>query len=82
MIKCSSEDARCRVASHESGWKHETALVGPRQTWRVAGPQDTTNEEWEFSEKFGVTLVHIEMEEIMEAAEKISEKRQRKYIPA
>ena len=44
------------------------ALVGPRQTWRVAGPQDTTNEEWEFSQKFGVTLVHIEMEEILEAA--------------
>lgn len=44
------------------------ALVGPRQTWRVAGPQDTTNEEWEFSQKFGVTLVHLEMEEILETA--------------
>lgn len=54
------------------------ALVGPRQTWRVAGPQDTTNEEWEFSEKFGVTLVHIEMEEIMEAAEKISDEEAKK----
>lgn len=54
------------------------ALVGPRQTWRVAGPQDTTNEEWEFSDKFGVTLVHIEMEEIMEAAEKISDEKARK----
>ena len=49
------------------------ALVGPRQTWRVAGPQDTTNEEWEFSQKFGVTLIHIEMEEILELAGKISE---------
>ena len=49
------------------------ALVGPRQTWRVAGPQDTTNEEWEFSQKFGVTLVHIEMEEILEAAVGISD---------
>lgn len=49
------------------------ALVGPRQTWRVAGPQDTTNEEWEFSAKFGVTLIHIEMEEITELAEKISD---------
>ncbi|MCA5960873.1 hypothetical protein LC724_11230 [Blautia sp. RD014234] len=25
------------------------ALVGPRQTWRVAGPQDMSAEEWEFS---------------------------------
>lgn len=51
------------------------ALVGPRQTWRVAGPQDTTNEEWEFSEKFGTTLVHIEMEEITDLAEKISDEK-------
>ncbi len=49
------------------------ALVGPRQTWRVAGPQDTTNEEWEFSAKFGVTLVHIEMEEIVDLAGKITD---------
>lgn len=49
------------------------ALVGPRQTWRVTGPQDTTNEEWEFSAKFGVTLIHIEMEEITDLAEKISD---------
>lgn len=54
------------------------ALVGPRQTWRVAGPQDTTNEEWEFSEKFGTTLVHIEMEEIMDLAEKISDESAKK----
>ena len=25
-------------------------LMGPRQTWRAAGPQDMTTEEWEFSE--------------------------------
>lgn len=49
------------------------ALVGPRQTWRVAGPQDMTNEEWEFSAKFGVTLIHIEMEEITDEADKISD---------
>lgn len=49
------------------------ALVGPRQTWRVAGPQDTTNEEWEFSQKFGVTLVHVEMEEIIGLADRISD---------
>lgn len=48
------------------------ALIGPRQTWRVAGPQDMSVEEWEFSKKFGVTLVHIEMSEITEEAEKIS----------
>lgn len=54
------------------------ALVGPRQTWRVAGPQDTTNEEWEFSKKFGVTLVHIEMEEVLDKAEQVSDEEARK----
>ncbi|MCD8123079.1 MAG: hypothetical protein LUE65_12775 [Clostridiales bacterium] len=49
------------------------ALVGPRQTWRVAGPQDMTNEEWEFSQKFGVTLIHIEMEEITAIADELPE---------
>lgn len=49
------------------------ALVGPRQTWRVAGPQDTSNEEWEFSQKFGTTIIHIEMEEIIAASETISD---------
>ncbi len=47
------------------------ALVGPRQTWRVAGPQDMSNEEWEFSRKFGVTLIHIEMGEILYLADNI-----------
>ncbi|WP_455630869.1 hypothetical protein [Megamonas sp.] len=49
------------------------ALLGPRQTWRVAGPQDMTNEEWEFSKKFGTTIVHIEMEELVALSEEISD---------
>ncbi len=58
------------------------ALVGPRQTWRVAGPQDTTNEEWEFSRQFGVTLVHIEMEEIIEIADGIGDDEAKKTLSA
>ena len=46
------------------------ALIGPRQTWRVAGSQDMTSEEWEFSKKFGTTIIHIEMDEILERAKK------------
>ena len=49
------------------------ALVGPRQTWRVAGPQDMTLEEWDFSEKLGPTILHIEMDEILNAAREISD---------
>jgi len=53
--------------------KMRLALLGPRQTWRVAGPQDMTNEEWEFSRKFGPTLVHIEMDEIFDGMNAISD---------
>lgn len=49
------------------------ALVGPRQTWRVAGPQDMSMEEWEFSRKFGLTLVHVEMSEVTDLAETFSD---------
>ena len=56
------------------------ALVGPRQTWRVAGSQDMSMEEWEFSRKFGVTLVHVEMSEITDKAEKISDETARKQL--
>jgi len=49
------------------------ALIGPRQTWRVAGSQDMTKEEWDFSKHFGVTIIHIEMEELISTAEKYTD---------
>lgn len=48
-------------------------LAGPRQTWRVCGPQDMSKEEWDFTIKTGVTFVHIEMEEITDIADKIAD---------
>lgn len=50
--------------------KARIALIGPRQTWRIAGSQDMTSEEWEFSKKFGTSIIHIEMDEILERAKK------------
>ena len=58
------------------------ALVGPRQTWRVAGPQDMSIEEWEFSETLGPTIIHFEMEEITDEAEKISDADAKKTLEA
>ncbi|RLE13870.1 hypothetical protein DRJ04_03480 [Candidatus Aerophobetes bacterium] len=49
-------------------------LIGPRQTWRAAGPQDMTHEEWDLTDCFGVTIVHIEMDELIKKAEEKSEK--------
>lgn len=48
-------------------------LLGPRQTWRVAGPQDMSTEEWQFSKFFGTTIVHMEIEDITNEAFKISD---------
>ena len=46
-------------------------LMGPRQTWRAAGPQDMTTEEWEFSEKFGSTIIHTRIDDVEDAARNI-----------
>lgn len=48
-------------------------LIGPRQTWRVCGPQDMSKEEWDFTKKTGITIVHIEMEEVLDIAKKVSD---------
>ena len=55
-------------------------LAGPRQTWRVAGPQDMSKEEWDFTLKTGVTFVHIEMEEITDIADKIADDEAKKTL--
>ncbi len=55
-------------------------LLGPRQTWRVAGPQDMTTEEWQFSEFFGTTIVHMEIEDITNEAKKISDAEAEKAL--
>lgn len=54
--------------------KARIALIGPRQTWRVANSQDMTKEEWDFSKSFGTTIIHIEMDELINTVEKISSK--------
>lgn len=50
------------------------ALLGPRQTWRVANSQDMVKEEWDFSRKFGTTIVHIEMSEVQALIQNYSDK--------
>lgn len=60
-LRIAAEGARlCRLAS-----KMNIALMGPRQTWRVAGPQDMSHEEWDFSQTLGTTVVHLEMDAVL-----------------
>ncbi|MFK0008936.1 hypothetical protein ACIQTZ_17995 [Paenarthrobacter sp. NPDC090520] len=56
------------------------ALVGPRNYWRIAGAMDMVNEEWEFSKKFGTTIVHLEMEEITDIAQEVSDDQARNVL--
>lgn len=56
------------------------ALVGPRQTWRVAGPQDMTIEEWQFSDTLGPTITHMTIEDITDVAKTISDEEAEKVL--
>ncbi|MFE7423457.1 hypothetical protein [Rhodococcus sp. NPDC057529] len=56
------------------------ALVGPRNYWRIAGAMDMVNEEWQFSKKFGSTIIHVEMEEITDFAGTVSDDEARSVL--
>jgi L-fucose isomerase-like protein len=47
-------------------------VIGPRQTFRVSAAQDMTMEEWDFSDAFGTTVVHIETSELLSTADSVS----------
>jgi len=48
--------------------KTNCGMIGNRQTWRISAAQDMTGEEWDFSEVFGATIVHIDTEELLSLA--------------
>lgn len=60
--------------------KSRIALIGPRQTWRIANAQDMTREEWDLSKTLGVTIVHIEMDELISSAKKHSSNDAKKTL--
>ena len=45
------------------------ALLTSRSTWRTAGPQDTTYDEWDLAQSLGATTIHLPVEELILAAE-------------
>jgi L-arabinose isomerase len=68
------------AALAESIRRARIALIGPRQTWRVANSQDMVKEEWDFSKKFGSTIVHVEMDELIDAAGAHSEQQAERVL--
>lgn len=57
-------------------------MIGPRQTFRITGPQDTTVEEWDLTEQFGLRIVHIGMNELRCAAAAITDESARALLEA
>jgi L-fucose isomerase-like protein len=55
-------------------------MIGPRQTWRIAGPQDTTAEEWDLTDRLGARIVHIEMDELRAAVAETGDAEARAYL--
>jgi hypothetical protein len=60
----------CRV--YQQVKSSAVGLVGPRYTWRLTGPQDTTLDEWNLFKKLGISVVHIEFDEFLGRLEELS----------
>jgi len=79
LIKKTSHFAKTAAVAKKLK-KARIALIGPRQTWRVANSQDMVKEEWSFSKTFGLTIIHIEMDELIDTAEKHSDEEAEKVL--
>ena len=55
-------------------------LVGPRPTWRVAGPADTTYDEIDISRKLGCEIVHVDTGMLMSEIQRVSDEEARRTI--
>jgi len=75
LWRCARAGKACRLVR-----RSRVGLIGPRQTWRVAGPQDMTMEEWSLSKALGATIVHVEMDELLSVIEAQSSVRARQVI--
>ncbi len=49
------------------------ALLTPRTAWRMFGPMDMSYDEWDLGDSLGVTLLHLDIEELIAAAETVSD---------
>ncbi len=57
------KDAALGAAAAKAVRNAVVGSIGPRQTWRTAGAQDMTYDEWDLTNKFGALVVHIENSE-------------------
>jgi L-fucose isomerase-like protein len=79
QIRKSVGFARAAAAAKKLG-RSVIGMVGPRQTWRIAGAQDMTSEEWEITDKLGFRIAHIEMDELRGMADALAEQDARAVL--
>ncbi len=48
-------------------------LITPRATWRTTGLMDMTYDDWDLGEQLGITLQHLDFDELIAIAEKKSD---------
>lgn len=53
--------------------KARVALLTPRTAWRMFGPMDMSYDEWDLASSLGITLLHLELEELIAKAENESD---------
>ncbi len=53
--------------------RSHVALLTPRTAWRMFGPMDMSYDEWDLGSRLGVTLLHLDLEELIATAEEESE---------
>ncbi len=55
-------------------------LVGPRPTWRLAGPQDMVYDEWDLSEHLGINVIHLEIDDFLAKLNEISDQKAKEIV--
>ena len=56
------------------------ALFTPRTAWRMAGPMDMSLDEWDLGSSLGVTLLHLDLEELVAEAGKEADSDARREL--
>jgi L-fucose isomerase-like protein len=60
-----------RTAAVARRFRHaRVALFTPRTAWRMFGPMDMSYDEWDLGSSLGITLLHLDLEELIAEADK------------
>jgi L-fucose isomerase-like protein len=70
-----------RTAAVARRFRHSrVALFTPRTAWRMFGPMDMSYDEWDLGSSLGITLLHLDLEELIAEADKQDDKAARSEL--